>query len=326
MASPHHEPDGNMSAPCSDCVRTYMDALHAGSHVEIGDSVSCLTALELLQPAPDDPGEYVPIRPLVALSILARPIEREIAQRQTEVTALYRILSPLEEIYAAAKGPGMRDMVVIEGLAAINAALDQAIASCRVEVMTAQPGGGRSDAVLAQALARSIPLMERGVQFRTLYQHTARFSQATVSYVEQFTALGGEVRTIVELSERLLIFDRAVAYIPARPDRKIALEVRHPGLIDFLVGVFEVLWNLGSPFIAGRGPRQAGNVIPEIRRTIAELLIAGHTDEAIARRLGLSVRTCRSHIASISRDVGSNSRAQLGYLLASTNYLSQSAP
>ena len=36
-------------------------------------------------------------------------------------------------------------------------------------------------------------------------------------------------------------------------------------------------------------------------------------DEAIARRLGMNVRTCRAHIAKLAAALGSESRAQLGY-------------
>ncbi|MHA4818538.1 helix-turn-helix transcriptional regulator, partial [Streptomyces aculeolatus] len=42
----------------------------------------------------------------------------------------------------------------------------------------------------------------------------------------------------------------------------------------------------------------------------------GHLDEAIARRLGMNVRTCRAHIAKLCTALGSDSRTQLGYHIA----------
>ncbi len=48
----------------------------------------------------------------------------------------------------------------------------------------------------------------------------------------------------------------------------------------------------------------------------AHLLVEGHVDEAIARRLGMKVRTCCGHIAKLPAALGSGSRAQLGYLVA----------
>lgn len=58
-----------------------------------------------------------------------------------------------------------------------------------------------------------------------------------------------------------------------------------------------------------------------MQRTIAQLLIEGHVDEAIARRLGMNVRTCRAHIAKLATTLGSGSRAQLGYLIARSGIL-----
>jgi DNA-binding NarL/FixJ family response regulator len=51
--------------------------------------------------------------------------------------------------------------------------------------------------------------------------------------------------------------------------------------------------------------------------------VEGHVDEAIARRLGMNVRTCRAHIAKLATALGSGSRAQLGYLIAQSGILSQ---
>ena len=61
--------------------------------------------------------------------------------------------------------------------------------------------------------------------------------------------------------------------------------------------------------------------ITGVQRSIAQLLVEGHVDEAIARRLGMNVRTCRAHIAKLASHLGSGSRAQLGYLIAQSGIL-----
>jgi DNA-binding NarL/FixJ family response regulator len=130
-----------------------------------------------------------------------------------------------------------------------------------------------------------------------------------------------EIRTLEELVERMLIFDRTVAFIPAQDDRQIALELRHPGLVAYLANVFEHLWRRATPLIepVAYGPTPEG--ISGVQRTIAKLLVEGYVDEAIARRLGMNVRTCRAHIAKLAAALGSGSRAQLGYLIAQSNIL-----
>jgi DNA-binding NarL/FixJ family response regulator len=130
-----------------------------------------------------------------------------------------------------------------------------------------------------------------------------------------------EFRTARELVDRLIIIDRSVAFIPAQDDRKVALELRHPGLVDYLVKVFDQQWRNADPLFEEQPRETAVDGVPEIQRTIARLLIEGQVDEAIARRLGMNVRTCRAHIAKLAAALGSGSRAQLGYLIARSGLL-----
>lgn len=46
------------------------------------------------------------------------------------------------------------------------------------------------------------------------------------------------------------------------------------------------------------------------------LMVEGHTDAAIATRLGMSARTMANHIKKTADELGSRSRAQLACLLA----------
>ncbi|GHH23485.1 hypothetical protein GCM10018780_72940 [Streptomyces lanatus] len=97
-----------------------------------------------------------------------------------------------------------------------------------------------------------------------------------------------------------------MAFIPATKDRTLALEIRHPVLIDSFATTFDLLWHMATPIAA-----------------IAGLLIEGHTDAVIASRLGLNTRTARVHIAKLAATLGSGSRAQLGYLIGQSGILDQ---
>jgi DNA-binding NarL/FixJ family response regulator len=63
-----------------------------------------------------------------------------------------------------------------------------------------------------------------------------------------------------------------------------------------------------------------GGITPR-QRAIAGLLIEGHTDAVIAERLGMNIRTAREHIAKLAAHLGSESRAQLGYLIGRSGIL-----
>jgi DNA-binding NarL/FixJ family response regulator len=58
-----------------------------------------------------------------------------------------------------------------------------------------------------------------------------------------------------------------------------------------------------------------------VQRSILQGLAAGLTDEALAARLDLSVRTCRRHIAGPFDLLGAESRFQAGVLAARRGWL-----
>ena len=52
----------------------------------------------------------------------------------------------------------------------------------------------------------------------------------------------------------------------------------------------------------------------------------GHKDELVARRLGMSVRTCRRYISEIMEQVESSSRFQAGVNVALARLLDEGGP
>ncbi|WP_299529995.1 helix-turn-helix transcriptional regulator [uncultured Streptomyces sp.] len=305
---------------CAEGQRLYAAALRAGrvNREEI-DSAPCLIDFALLHPDPDDAAWLRPVPAAAALAQRLHPIEREIQDRRRHSLELAESFEPFLDI-SALDPPTTHAITVLEGSTRINAAIDAATAECRREVLTVQPGGTRSEHILSKGLERGQAVNRRGVSIRTLYQHTVRHHQGTFAYAERL-AEGVEIRTLEELVERLLIFDGTVAFIPAQDDRQVALELRHPGLVAYLARVFEQLWQRATPLLEDvqHEPTPAG--ISAIQRSIAHLLVEGHVDDSIARRLGMNVRTCRAHIAKLNATLGSTSRAQLGYLIARSGIL-----
>ncbi|WSX59582.1 helix-turn-helix transcriptional regulator [Streptomyces sp. NBC_00986] len=308
---------------CEDGRRLYGNALRTGRVARKDvEPAPCLMEFALLHPDPDDPNWLRPVPPSIALAQRLNPIESEITQRRRMSIELADAFGPFMALSAQSTAT-THSITVLEGLDRINAALDLATAQCQTEMLTVQPSRRRLEHTLAQGLNRDRPLIERGCRIRTLYQHPARYSPETLAYVAQFTDGKVEYRTIDELVERLIICDETVAFIPTRDDGEIALELRHPGLVRYLIKVFEFMWNRAVPLSAGAPYETAPDGITEIQHSIAKLLIEGHVDEAIARRLGMNVRTCRAHIAKLATALGSGSRAQLGFLIAQSGILKQ---
>jgi DNA-binding CsgD family transcriptional regulator len=281
------------------------------------EPVPCLLELALLHPDPDDMDWLVPTSPQEVMTRLLRGVYDEVRSSQRRVGSAveaferYAGLGRRIEASAATEGTAIR---VLDGLARIQAAMDEATEACTTEVLTVQPGGIRREHELSEGLHRALALRGRGVRMRDLYTHVARHGQGLLNYLE-LMGDAVEARTLDEVVDRLILFDRTVAFIPANTDRTMALELRHPALVAYLVTVFERLWRLAIPLTAPL-PDTGFEGVSHREQSIAALLAEGHQDAVIAERLGISVRTCRAHIARLSETLGAASRTQLGVRIA----------
>ncbi|MEV7194086.1 helix-turn-helix transcriptional regulator [Streptomyces sp. NPDC093510] len=218
--------------------------------------------------------------------------------------------------------PDTPAITVLDGLDRINSAIDRAMNEVTEEFLSVQPGGTRPPETLAEVFPRDQAILTRGCRMRTLYQHTTRHSLPVLAYFEQLDG-DTEARTLDEVTDRLFVFDRTVAFIPASKDRSIALELRHPALVEYFATTFWRLWRLATPMWPQAAPQRAEGGITQRQRAIAGLLVEGLTDAEIADRLGMNIRTARVHIAKLAATLGSNSRAQLGYRIGQSGILAR---
>ncbi|MCB5168637.1 LuxR C-terminal-related transcriptional regulator [Streptomyces bambusae] len=231
-------------------------------------------------------------------------------------------LLPAYEAGAARRDPeGAGGLELVTELGAVRSIIAELAASCGRELISSQPGGGRPVETLEEAIGRDESMLARGVRIRTIYQHTARYDRPTAAYVERLTALGAQVRTLGDGLMRMLVFDGRTGLMAVRGAdgsavNGAALVVREPSVVQFMTGAFERSWLEAEPFPTTVGPDLARSISDELRQTIVQLLAEGVEDKVIARRLGMSERTCQRHIAEIMRAVGARSRFQAGWLAA----------
>ncbi|GGY10409.1 hypothetical protein GCM10010299_12900 [Streptomyces tanashiensis] len=287
-------------------------------HEEVETACRTLRRLRLLRPAPGRPGELIPVSPDAAAAEVVGPLEAELARAAAHAQSLRDDLhSLMPRFRAARREQGRREgFDVLPDMASASAMLTEESARCREEVFSIQPGGGRAAHRLGDAVERDVAMLRRGVRMRTLYQHSARSSLSTQGYVERLTEAGAEYRTAAELPDRAVVFDRSVAFLPRRADGGAgegAVLVRDPDVVAYLCRVFEQHWSGAVPF---RGTSEAAykEVGPSLRRALVGLLAEGAKDEVIARRMGMSLRTCRRHIADLLEELGAESRFQGGAL------------
>ncbi|MCZ1010266.1 LuxR C-terminal-related transcriptional regulator [Streptomyces lydicus] len=289
------------------------------SHECLDQAIDQLMTLRLLCRSSWEKGTLRALSPESARVQFVWPIVRELTRRQREVEAIREVYSELSQVYESATlhEAGSSPLEIIPDLPSVRRALTQLAAEATEEVITAQPGGARPAEALTESLERTDELLDRGVRLRTLYQHTARFSPATAEFVHHVTGRGAEVRTRSDGFMKLLLFDGKVAVTSLRDDRHGALIVRDPHVVAFMRSAFEPAWSTAIPFPCRYDPATADQVLDDIKTTIAHLLTEGLEDKVIARRLGMSLRTCQRHVSDLMRRLGARNRLHLGYLLHS---------
>ncbi|MGW7413559.1 helix-turn-helix transcriptional regulator [Streptomyces sp. NPDC054863] len=281
----------------------------------VRQALEFLFRIGLAQPDKKDPGRVWAVDPHLVAAVATAPLERTIAEQQTRLRAFRDQFARLASDYEKGQQSGGAEVETIPGLSEVRAALNRASEQCVEDMITVQPGGTRTPEVLQDALARDSELLARGVRMRTLYHHTARFNGPSQAYVATVSALGGQYRTAHQLCGRMVIFDRRTAFLPDHRGTLGAVVVREPSIVHFLCELFEQAWSQAKPFSdAANDGLEA--VAKDLDRTLLQLLATGLKDETIARRLGMSLRTTRKHIADIMQTLGAESRFQAGAAVA----------
>ncbi|MFF0386223.1 LuxR C-terminal-related transcriptional regulator [Streptomyces sp. NPDC004286] len=258
----------------------------------------------------------IPVDPAIAEIAVRAPLEQEIRRRQSELVDIHTRLRPLAPLFTQYERTGRHaDGVRFFGEAhEVRRELSLMTRLCAEEMVSIQPGGGRSPDTLRGIIDESLAMSARGVRLRTLYQHSARASLSTQRYVRAVSAAGAEIRTTAEAFDRIIIFDRETAFVPQQrvaDQPQGASVVTDPTVVGFLYRMFENLWESGRPFDAA----QPGTPQPPeaLRLTILRLMMSGLKDEAIAKRLGMATRTLRRHVKEVTDELGAESRFQAGY-------------
>ncbi|MGQ5579278.1 helix-turn-helix transcriptional regulator [Streptomyces sp. ECR3.8] len=308
----------------AEALDLYARALDEGHLPAASDAQApLLLDLGLLRPAQDDPARLEPVAPHHALHRLLRASEDRVAEERRRQERLAKTLAPLLRA-PEPEEQGSPSVTRHNGTERIGRVIGEAMADA-TELLAVQPYRSyvRFDpAVHEPAVRRDQALLDRGGRIRALYQHTLRHAP---SLAWRYERLSGDVeaRSLDEITDRLVIVDREVAFIPAGPERATALEVRHPAIVTFLATTFDRLWRLATPMYPEADQQPTLNGVTPRQRAIAALLVEGHTDAVIADRLGMNIRTAREHIAKLAAVLGSGSRAQLGYLIGQSGILDQ---
>jgi sugar-specific transcriptional regulator TrmB/DNA-binding CsgD family transcriptional regulator len=254
---------------------------------------------------------YVPVNPDVALDALLSLEQAELSRRERQ------LLEARVELARLVRGDdagatAVREVRRLEDVDRVLEVLRELSARCHQEALSVLPGGPVSPAALEDALRYDLALLDRGVRCRLLYTRQQLASEAMRGYLQTVARHGAEVRVADTLPHRLVVFDRAVSFLPVDPRRPSggALVVREPAITANLVTLFESLWSTALDL--DQALESAAPVASELDRAVLMLMSSGVKDEAAARQLNVSDRTYRRHVAEIMARLGASSRFQAG--------------
>ncbi|MFE6764016.1 LuxR C-terminal-related transcriptional regulator [Streptomyces sp. NPDC057689] len=282
--------------------------------------------LSLIRPSWEPPGTLRPVPPDVGLQALLARQEADILERQRQMTNVRVEVSRLVHEYAATQRASHRiETEHIEGIDEIRSRIEELSHSCRDSLLAFHPGGGQSASSRAAGRPLSETLQSRGVVMHTIYLDSIYNDPDSVDYARWLVRSGNHVRTTAALPSRMLIFDREQAVVPIDPDdsRAGALVFRSAGILANLCELFDHVWDKAVPLSGGNRPRQPAeeNELTSQEGAVLRLLGEGLTDEVVARRLGVSVRTGRRITADLMGRLGAKSRFQAGMRAVESGWL-----
>jgi DNA-binding CsgD family transcriptional regulator len=162
-------------------------------------------------------------------------------------------------------------------------------------------------------------LQHRGVRYRTIYDRDALGPADRVEKLRQLAASGEEARVLDDVPMKLVIADRRIGLAPYQTPgdcetAETAVLLRSSALLDGLVTLFETLWEQATPLWPHHrwpAPRAVDPLSARDQQLLA-LLAAGLTDQAIARKLGVALRTVERRVRRMMDGLGARTRFQAG--------------
>ncbi|MGW6392541.1 helix-turn-helix transcriptional regulator [Streptomyces sp. NPDC055103] len=283
----------------------------AESHVRT--ALDTLSELTLVRPAYESRNQLRAVPPALGMEVLMARQQAELAARQQRLEAsreaAARLIADYATLTPTVSGPGVEQLI---GLDQIRERLATLTRDVREEVLGLNTDGAQT----AEAMEASRPLdqelFDRGVRMRTVYLDSVRNDEPTLGYADWLTMRGAQVRTAPMLPTRMIVVDRKTAVIPlASQDTAVgAVVLTSDGIVTALCALFETIWASAQPLGGGSVNDEHG--LTSQQSATLQLLAAGHTDDAIAKRLGVSSRTARRIATDLMDRLGARSRFEAG--------------
>ncbi|WP_285743576.1 LuxR C-terminal-related transcriptional regulator [Lentzea sp. NBRC 105346] len=285
---------------------------------QVASALAELAEYKLIRPTLEDRAQWEAVSPDTAIAETLAPMQTQVHNLTRWGDQVRRTLGSFDSIYhdAYRKRHMQSSTEVICGGDQVRQRLADLANQAQNQVLAVHPTMAPIEVLRAGSdLDRS--LLERGINYRVVWPHSARRQTEAVQYMRMLQDLGGEVRTAAMPPSRMILLDGEVALVPLPAQQGPGAGIlRDPVVLDFLKQIFEHVWQQAQPVSS---IEYDDAVFEQIELAILSELALGKTDEAIARRLAISTRTLRRYLNTLFERLDIETRFQLGLAAARSN-------
>jgi DNA-binding CsgD family transcriptional regulator len=246
-------------------------------------------------------------------SALNRLVERETARldlRRRELADLAAAVGDFSADHLAGRADVL-DPAAINVIPAelAGSTVEDLVGSTAGPLRSAQLAVARGPATDPGVAEQVVAAVRAGREFRSVYPISVLDQPGHLEWVREWADLGEQQRLVERVpGDYAVLGDEVVITAPVwgQAASSVVL-IRLPLLVSAFTEMFDATWASGLPVPDVRGRQNADS-------RLLTLLATGYKDEAIARYLGLGVRTVRRRIAVLMQDLNVNTRFQLGVL------------
>jgi DNA-binding CsgD family transcriptional regulator len=256
-----------------------------------------------------------PIDPLIATTGLLAEVQHELARQQERLQQGYVAAAELHQRQLHDKRPGELPSVLVQVLTDPAEIAERWMTAIHTTQCTYRSIAVHDPEQPAFALPSPLAGQCDSMTFRELCTPDFLADPRGTLAVRSAIEAGMEVRTVHSLPVRMHIVDDHFALVGLVPTGTGgALLIRSAALIAALTQYYDQLWSAATPVALPGGvpSRPNSGRLGETEREVLSLLVHGLKDEAIARHLGLSVRTVRRHISTVMDFVDAPTRFAAG--------------
>lgn len=249
------------------------------------------------------------------LPALRAELDALLEDEATRIEARRRDVARTRDLLAVvARAGGSSGESAIEPLpldlapATVSQLLRECDGDVRNLVLVLDEGPALDEEAMRSAQARILA----GNAYRTIYPAEGLELPTSLSWVRSWAAAGEVQRLLPSVTTEFAVFGGdAVVTVARWGDITSGYAIsRHPFVITLFTEYFEELWSKAQPMAVAFGEHKDDE-------GLLELLALGLKDEAVARLLGLGLRTVRRRIAALMALHGVGTRYQLGLAIGS---------